>query len=73
MIRSCRKGFGKKGLNEMGGNGWDSDDVWGLNGILLLTSGPALAQKDNQMECHAGAQANLPVPVHWNPIPTQNR
>ena len=31
--RSYGKGFGKKGLNEMGGNGWDSDDVRDLNGI----------------------------------------
>ena len=35
--RSYGKGFGKKGLNEMGGNGWDSDDVWDLNGIHLLS------------------------------------
>ena len=34
------KGFGKKGLNEMGGNGWDVDDVWDLNEIHLLTAGP---------------------------------
>ena len=34
--------------------------------------GATLAQKDNEMECHAGAQANLPVAVFWNPIPTQN-
>ena len=71
--RSYGKGFGKKGLNEMGGNGWDSDDVWDLNGIHLLTAGATLAQKDIVMECHAGAQANLPVAVNWNPIPTQNR
>ena len=38
--RSYGNGFGKKGLNEMGGNGWDSDDVWDLNGIHLLTAGP---------------------------------
>ena len=57
----------------MGGNGWDSDDVWDLNGIHVLTAGATLAQKDNEMECHAGAQANLPVAVNWNPIPTQNR
>ena len=71
--RSYGKGFGKKGLNEMGGNGWDSDDVWDLNRIHLLTAGATSAQKDDQMECHAGAQVNLPVAVHWNPIPTQNR
>ena len=71
--RSYGKGFGKKGLNEMGGNGWDSDDVCDLNGIHLLTAGATPALKDNQMECHAGAQVNLPVAVHWNPIPTQNR
>ena len=71
--RSYGKGSGKKGLNEMGGNGWDSDDVWDLNGIHLLTAGATSAQKDNQMDCHAGAQVNLPVAVHWNPIPTQNR
>ena len=57
----------------MGGNGWDSDDVWDLNGIHLLTAEATVAQKDNQMECHAGAQANLPVAVNWNPIPTTNR
>ena len=56
--KSYGKGFGKKGLNEMGGNGCDSDDVRDLNGIHLLTAGPAL-----------GAQAHLPVPVLWNPIP----
>ena len=71
--RSFGKGFGKKGLNEMGGNGWDLDDVWFLNGIHLLTAGATLAQKDNEMECHAGAQVNLPVADNWNPIPTQNR
>ena len=71
--RSYGKGFGKKGLNEMGGNGWDLDDVWDLNGIHLLTTGATLAQKDNEMECHAGAQVNLPVAVNWNPIPTQKR
>ena len=71
--RSYGKGFGKKGLNEMGGSGWDLDDVWDLNGIHLLTAGATSAQKDNQMDCHAGAQVNLPVAVHWNPIPTQNR
>ena len=56
--RSYGKGFGKKRLNEMGGNGWDSDDVWDLNGVHLQTAGPAV-----------GAQAHLPVPVLWNPIP----
>ena len=56
--RSYGKGFGKKGLNDMGGNGWDSDDVWDLNGNHLQTAGPAV-----------GAQAHLPVPVLWNPIP----
>ena len=35
----------------MGGNGWDSDDVWDLNGIHLLTAGATLAQQDNEMEC----------------------
>ena len=25
------------------------------------------------MDCHAGAQVNFPVAVHWNPISTQNR
>ena len=25
------------------------------------------------MECHAGAEVNLPVAVHRNPVPTQNR
>ena len=65
--------YGKKGLNEMGGNGWDSDDVWDWKRIHLLTAGPALAQKDNQMECHSGALANPMVLVHWNLIPTQNR
>ena len=71
--RSYGKGFGKKDLNEMGGNGWDLDDVWDLNGIHLLTAGATLAQKDNEMEFHADAQVNLPVAVNWNPIPTQNR
>ena len=41
-------------------NGWDSDDVWDLNGIHLLTAGATLAQKDNEMECHAGAQVKAP-------------
>ena len=50
------KDFGRKGLNEMGGNDWDSGDVWDLNGIHLLTAEPTVAQKDKQMECHAGAQ-----------------
>ena len=46
----------------MGGDGWDSGDVWGLNGIHLRDRNVAtLAQKDNEMECHAGAQANLPA------------
>ena len=39
--------------------------MWDLKGIPLLTTRPALAQKDNQMKCHVEAQANLPVAVHW--------
>ena len=56
--KSYGKGFGKKGLNEMGGNGWDSDDVWGPERDPSATAGPAL-----------GAHAHIPVPVLWNPIP----
>ena len=41
----------------MGGNGWDSDDMWDLNGIHLQTAELAL-----------GAQAHLPVPILCNPI-----
>ena len=47
--------------------------MWDLNGIHLLTAGLTLAQKDCQMECHARAQAKPTVPVHENPIPTDNR
>ena len=30
----------EKGLNEVGGNGWDSGDVRAWNGIHLLFAGP---------------------------------
>ena len=48
--RSYGKGFGKKGLNDMGGNGWDSDDVWDLNGNHLQTAGPALECDGENLE-----------------------
>ena len=60
-------GFGKKGLNEMGGNGWDSDDVCYLNGIHLLTAGPALAQKDLRRTDSACSSRRKATGRTWSP------
>ena len=64
MARASGKGFERDGRQRLG---------LGRRGTNLLTAGPALAQKDNQMECHAGAHVNLPEAVHGNPVPGQNR
>ena len=62
-----------KGLERDGRQRLGLSDVWDLNGIHLLTAVSTVAQKDNQMEHHAGAQEEPTVPVHGNPIPTLNR
>ena len=64
LVGTGMDGVWKKGLNEMGGNCWDSDDVWDLNGIHL---GPHWLT--GTIRCHAGSQANCPVVRPSEPDP----
>ena len=54
------EGLRKKGLNEIGSNGWGSDDVWDMDRFHLLTARPALAQKHNQTDCLSCGRSGEP-------------